>query len=108
MIMRKYTDDQKCLIHAIGKCLNKVNILSKCTIDHKNEVYWYTREACNNVARREGIFWGDVLMSSGPTEFSFSLCGVDNFREFEDREVFQELWVKVCHPSILIEDVMSR
>ncbi len=69
------------------------------TASSEDEIYWYTREACNEIARQYKIFWPEVV--SAVEHGTIDL--LDN--EVEERS--SSIWFDVMNPVLLCKEVME-
>jgi hypothetical protein len=67
--------------------------------DPYNDYYWYTREACHDLARRLDVFFPDVI---GHFEHVTIHMGKGKLEELS-----AEFWSDVQHPDLLILEVME-
>lgn len=101
------TDDQLALtdIEILGMCVQLayeygIEADPKAGRGTRNEIYWYTREKCAEKAKELGLGTVAFVRQIQTQEYR------RNTKKFLAEQV-RKFWPEVCHPDILIKEVLN-
>lgn len=69
-----------------------------------SDIYWHTREACGEMARKEKIFFPRVVsLLQHPWDLMQGLGGHEDWM----RLASEPLWASVMHPDLIVAEVLE-
>lgn len=85
------------ILDILACCVEKARLESGYSEKPDNDVYWHTREACLEVAKRHGKSIREYVKSI----YKFAR------EEYPDSlwSEAKEIWPEVAHPSLIVRDV---